>query len=59
MLAAVTDHYHPLTRLPAGAIAMKTFYALCCIPGFLLPWSLFIPWLRERHREQAAETPLT
>ncbi len=38
---------------------MKTFYALCCIPGFLLPWSLFIPWLRERHREQAAETPLT
>lgn len=26
---------------------MKTFYALCCIPGLLLPWSLFIPWLLE------------
>ena len=26
---------------------MKTFYALCCIPGFLLPYGAFIPWLLE------------
>jgi len=26
---------------------MKTFYAICCVPGALLPYGAFLPWLLE------------
>lgn len=26
---------------------MKSFYAFCCVPGALLPYGAFVPWLLE------------
>jgi len=43
---------------------MKTVYALLCVPGLLLPYGAFLPWLLEHGvdlpllLQQAAATPI-